>query len=88
MMSQVDLPISLWGYTLETSAYTLNRVPTKMVQETPYKIWTEKSHSMSFMKIRGCQAFVKRLTSDKLGPKSDKCNFVGYQIKTKGVLLL
>ena len=27
---------------------------------------------------------VKRLTSDKLEPKSDKCKFVGYPKETKG----
>ena len=84
MMSLVDLPISFWGYALETAAYTLNRVPTKMVQKTPYEVWTEKRHSMSFMKIWGCQSFLKSLIFDKLGPKSDRCNFVGYPNETKG----
>ena len=31
MMSQSDLPLSFWGYTLETTAFTLNRVPSKSV---------------------------------------------------------
>jgi transposase InsO family protein len=29
MMSQADLPLSFWGYALETAAFTLNRVPSK-----------------------------------------------------------
>ena len=36
------------------------------------------------MKIWGSEAYVKRLASDKLGPKSDKCYFVGYPKETKG----
>lgn len=84
MMSHADLPISFWGHALETAAFTLNRVPTKTVQKTPFEMWTGKRPSMSFMKIWGCEAFVKRLDSDKLGPKSDKCNFVGYPKETKG----
>ena len=84
MMSHADLPMSFWGYALETAALTLNRVPTKTVQKTPYEIWTEKRQSMSFMKVWGCEAFVRRLVSDKLGPKSDKCYFVGYPKETKG----
>ena len=36
------------------------------------------------MIIWGCEAFVKHLISDKLGPKSKKCNFVGYPKETKG----
>ncbi|KAK8686089.1 hypothetical protein V6N13_125116 [Hibiscus sabdariffa] len=42
MMSHSDLPISFWGHALETAAFTLNRVPSKSVQKTPYEIWTAK----------------------------------------------
>ena len=34
--------------------------------------------------IWGCPAYVKRLKIDKLGPKSDRCLFIGYPKKTKG----
>ena len=51
MMSQSDLPLAFWGYALETAAFTLNRVPSKSVDKTPYEIWTGKSHSLSFLKI-------------------------------------
>ena len=84
MMSQADLPISFWGHALETAAFTLNRVPSKSVQKTPYEIWTGKHPCLSFMKIWGSEAYVKCFASDKLGPKSDKCYFVGYPKKTKG----
>ena len=39
---------------------------------------------MSFLKIWGCEAYVKRQDSDKVASKSDKCLFVGYPNKTKG----
>ena len=39
---------------------------------------------MSFLKIWGCEAYVKRLTPTKLEPRSDKCVFVGYPRETKG----
>ena len=29
MMSLTDLPLSFWSYALETSAFTLNRAPSK-----------------------------------------------------------
>ena len=83
-MSQSNLPNSFWGHALLTTAFTLNRVPSKAVIKTPYEIWTGKRPSMSFMKIWGCEAYVKRQISDKLGPKSDKCLFVGYPKETKG----
>jgi hypothetical protein len=84
MMSQTDLPLSFWGYALETVAFTLNRVPSKSVDKTPCEIWTGKRPSLSFLKIWGCVVYVKRLQSDKLTPKSDKCFFVGYPKETKG----
>ena len=84
MMSQFDLPISFWGYALETVAFLLNHIPSKSVQKTPYEIWTRKPPSWSFLKIWGCEAYVKRQISDKLAPKSDKCLFVGYPKETKG----
>jgi hypothetical protein len=84
MMSLSDLPLSFWGYALETAGFTLNRVPSKSVVKTPYEIWIGKSPSLSFLKIWGCEAFVKRLQSDKLTPKSDKCIFVGYPKETLG----
>jgi hypothetical protein len=39
---------------------------------------------MSYLKIWGCEVFVKRLTSDKFGPKADKCFFIGYPKEMKG----
>ena len=76
-MSQADLPISFWGYALETATFTLNRVPTKSVEKTPYEMWTGKCPGLSLLKVWGCEAYVKCLMSDKLTPKSDKCFFVG-----------
>jgi hypothetical protein len=84
MMSQSDLPLSFWGYALETAAFTLNRVPSKSVVKTPYEIWTGKTPSLCFLKIWGCEVFVKRLQLDKLTPKSDKCIFVGYPKENLG----
>ena len=84
MMSQSDLPLSFWGYALETAAFTLNRVPSKSVVKTPHEMWTGKSPSLSFLKIWGCEVYVKRLMTNKLTPKSDKCFFVGYPKETLG----
>lgn len=43
-----------------------------------------KHHSLSFIKMWGCEAYVKHLISDKLSPKSYKCIFMGYPSKTLG----
>src|SRR4051812_42330972 len=47
-------------------------------------MWIGKKPSLSFLKILGCEAFAKRLQSDKLTSKSDKCMFVGYPRETLG----
>ncbi|KAI9092970.1 hypothetical protein K1719_027493 [Acacia pycnantha] len=84
MMSQTDLPPSFWGHALEIAAFTLNRVLSKAVEKTPYEIWTGKKPSLSFLKIWGCEVYVKQQASDKLSSRSSKCLYVGYPKETKG----
>jgi hypothetical protein len=84
MISQSHLPLSFWGYALEINVFTLNRVATKSVERTPYEIWTRKRPRLSFLKVWGCETYVKHLMSNKLTPKSDKYFFVGYSRETKG----
>nr|GEZ84735.1 retrotransposon protein, putative, Ty1-copia subclass [Tanacetum cinerariifolium] len=42
MMCQATLPVSFWGYALETAAHILNLVPTKKVLKTPLRCGREK----------------------------------------------
>ena len=51
MMSRATLPISFWGYALETAAFILNLVPTKKVSKTPYMILNGKSISLAYLKV-------------------------------------
>ena len=39
---------------------------------------------MQLPKLKRCPAYVKRVVSDKLEAKSDKCYFVGYPKETMG----
>ena len=84
MMSYTDLLVSLWGYALQTSAYLLNKVPSKSVPTTPYEIWKGKKPSLKHIKIWGCPAYVKKLEPEKLESRSVKCRFVGYPKETLG----
>ena len=72
-MSLTDLPLSFWGYAMETAAFTLNRAPSKSVEATPYELWFGKKPKLSFLKVWGCDAYVKKLQPEKLEPKSEKC---------------
>ena len=83
-MSLTDLPLSFWGYTLETATFTLNRAPSKSVETTPYELWFGKKPKLSFLKVWGCDAYVKKLQPEKLEPKSEKCVFIGYPKETIG----
>src|SRR4051812_13181345 len=84
MMSLTDLPLSSWGYALETAAFTLNGAPSKSVETTPYELWFGKKPKLSFLEVWGCNAYVKKLQPDKLEPKSEKCVFIGYTKETIG----
>ena len=82
-MSDSELPKSFWGYALETAIYLLNRVPSKSVDKTPYEMCYNKKPVLAHIKIWGCWAYVKRIESDKLGAKSERCLFVGYPKETR-----
>ena len=84
MMSQTDLPISFWGYALETEAFILNRIPSKVVEKTPYEIWNGKKPLRSFLRIWGCEALVKRQVLEKLAPRSEKYIFMEHPKETRG----
>ena len=84
MMTLTDLPLSFWDYALEMVAFTLNRAPSKSIETTPYELWFDKKPKLSFLKVWGCNAYVKKLQPDKLEPKSEKCVFIEYPKVTIG----
>ncbi|GJZ96194.1 retrotransposon protein, putative, ty1-copia subclass [Tanacetum coccineum] len=75
MMSQTTLPKSFWDYALESVTRILKMVPTKKVYKTSYEIWHGQAPKLSYLKVWGCDALVKRDTltkPDKLEPRSIK----------------
>ena len=84
MIFLTDLPLSFWGYALETAAFTLNRAPSKSLETTPYELWFGKKPKLSFLKVWGYNAYVKKFQPDKLEPKSEKCVFIEYPKETVG----
>ena len=78
MMYLTDLPLSFWGYALETTAFTFNRAPSKSVETTRYELWFRSKPKLSFLKVWSCDAYVKKFQPDKLKPKSEKYVFIGY----------
>ncbi|GJS04701.1 retrotransposon protein, putative, ty1-copia subclass [Tanacetum coccineum] len=84
MMNLTTLPLSFWDYALESATRILNMVPTKKVDKTPYELWYGKVPNLSYLKVWGCEALVKRDTPDKLQQRSVKCIFIGYPKETMG----
>ncbi|GKA96155.1 retrotransposon protein, putative, ty1-copia subclass [Tanacetum coccineum] len=82
MMNLTTLPLSFWDYALESATRILNMVPTKKVDKTPYELWYGKVPNLSYLKVWGCEALVKRDTPDKLKQRSVKCIFIGYPKET------
>ncbi|GKC05040.1 retrotransposon protein, putative, ty1-copia subclass [Tanacetum coccineum] len=72
MINLTTLPLSFWDYALESAVRILNMVPTKKVDKTPYELWFGKVPNLSYLKVWGCEALVKRDTPDKLQQRSVK----------------
>lgn len=84
MMSLSNPPVNFWGYALQSTTLTLNKCPTKSAEKTPHELWFGKAPKLGFLRIWGCEAYVKKLTRDIQAPKSDKCYFIGYPKETVG----
>ncbi|GJU24238.1 retrotransposon protein, putative, ty1-copia subclass [Tanacetum coccineum] len=84
MMNLTTLPLFFWDYALESATRILKMVPTKKVDKTPYELWYGKVPNLSYLKVWGCEALVKRDTPDKLQQRSVKCIFIGYPKETMG----
>ncbi|GJV30337.1 retrotransposon protein, putative, ty1-copia subclass [Tanacetum coccineum] len=84
MMNLTTLPLSFWDYALEIATRILNMVPTKKVDKTPYELGYGKVPNLSYLKVWGCEALVKRDTPDKLQQRFVKCIFIGYPKEIMG----
>ena len=39
MISNSNLPLSLWSEAIKTATYVLNQVPIKLGPKTPFELW-------------------------------------------------
>ena len=53
--------IIVLGLCIRDNCITLNRAPSKSVEATPYELWFGKKPKLSFLKVWGCNTYVKRL---------------------------
>ena len=80
MISHSTLPKSLWGEALKTTAYILNRVPTKAIAKTPYELWIDINPSLNHLHVWGCPTKARpyRSNEKKLEPRIVSSYFIGY----------
>ncbi|GJY56093.1 zinc finger, CCHC-type containing protein [Tanacetum coccineum] len=85
MLSYSGLSDGLWGESMLTAYYLLNKVLNKRNKTTPYELWYKKRPNLSYLRVWGCRAVV-RLSDPKkktLGVKGIDCMFVGYAQHSK-----
>jgi len=81
MLSQANLPPSMWGRCLAAQVKVWNCMPTSALPgKTPYEAWYGKKPDLSRFRVFGCIAyvFVQKDKRKKLEPHMEKCIFLGY----------
>lgn len=81
MLKEKKLPHTLWGEVVATSAYVLNRCPTKKLKEIiPLEKWTGDKQSIKHLKVFGsvCYKYVLEARRQKLDDRSKVMLLVGY----------
>ena len=70
----------MWGESILSSNYLLNKVPKKQVKKTPYELWGGRQPSFKYLRVWGCLAkvAVPPLKMVKIGPKNIDCIFISY----------
>jgi len=74
------------GWAILSACHTLNRVPMKNKEKTPFEEWENKRLTLSYLCTWGCLAKVNIpiAKKHKLGPKTVDCIFLGYAFHSVG----
>ena len=81
MLKEKKLPHMLWGEAVATSAYILNKCPTKKLKEiVPLDKWTGDRQSVGHLRVFGsvCYKHVPEARRQKLDDRSKVMLQVGY----------
>lgn len=90
LLSESGMSKMYWGEALCTACYLQNRLPTSVVNKTPYELWNGKKPSYTHLRIFGSQAYVHvpKEKRRKLDAKAVKLIFVGYEQARKAYRFL
>jgi len=90
MLSESNLPKSLWAEAVNTAAFLRNRCPTKVLNGmTPEELWSGRKPDVKFLRIFGSEATVlnKGTGLSKLDTKGIEAVIVGYSTESKAYRL-
>ncbi|CAI7882642.1 unnamed protein product [Closterium sp. NIES-54] len=69
----------LWPFAVRYASHQLNLWPHVSLEETsPTVRWTGKVGDASVFRVRGCRAFVRDPSADKLSSRTIPCVFLGF----------
>lgn len=81
MLYAKELPKELWAEAINTTAYTLNRIPATREDKTSYEKWFGRKLSVKHLRVFGTTCYTLISISQlrkKWEPKSRKGKLVGY----------
>lgn len=85
------LPNKFWEEVVYTSAYLMNRSPTKAVRnKSPYEAWHKMKLVVNNLKVFGCVAYALTPSQgrEKFDAKGEKLIFIGYSDESKDIVCL
>lgn len=81
LLTDAEMPKSLWGEAILTAVYLTNRSPTSAIEhKTPYELWYGEKPDLSKLKVFGspCVVHVPKEKRSKLDTTGVPAIFVGY----------
>ncbi|KAI3521421.1 hypothetical protein L1887_10887 [Cichorium endivia] len=90
LLFQSGLPLNLWGETILTATFLINRTPTSVLNgKSPFEMIYNVEPNFDFLRVFGCLCFATKLNnSDKFASRSEKCVLIGFSNVKKGYKLL
>ena len=82
-----DLPKSLWSYAVRAASYIRNRCYSQRIMKTPYEMFTSIRPNISHMHTFGTTCFAYNQNKQKLDPRCDRGQFIGYDPQSPAYLV-
>ncbi|GKE73079.1 retrotransposon protein, putative, ty1-copia subclass, partial [Tanacetum coccineum] len=72
MLISSGLSQDMWGESILTTTYLLNKIPRKEKEETPYELWMGRKPSYQYLRVWGCLAKKQRDDNDLQDERLDQ----------------